>query len=42
MKSYLRYEPSRCFGVITSPDANAIFDFRYRFGLCFLRSFLIC
>ena len=28
MKSYLRYEPARCFGVITSPDANAIFDFR--------------
>jgi hypothetical protein len=33
MKSYLRYEPSRCFGVITSTDANAIFDFRCGFHL---------
>jgi U3 small nucleolar RNA-associated protein 12 len=27
MKSYLRYEPREVFGVIASPQSNAIFDF---------------
>ena len=27
MKSYLRYEPEHAFGVIASPQSNAIFDF---------------
>jgi len=27
MKSYLRYEPDKTFGIISSPQANAIFDF---------------
>lgn len=26
MKSYLRYEPKKCFGVITSPQCNVIYD----------------
>jgi hypothetical protein len=28
MKSYLRYEPKNIFGIISSPQCNAIYDFR--------------
>jgi hypothetical protein len=27
MKSYLRYQPEKTFGVITSPNSNTIYDF---------------
>ncbi len=27
MKSYLRYEPRKTFGIVASPNSNAIFDF---------------